>query len=63
MATDRASAFAQALEWASRGSLGSGRDVQYSGVSLLEFDASGKARRFAAYYDTAALAEPLKESA
>ena len=51
------------LEWTSRGSLGSGRDVEYSGVSLLEFDASGKVRRFATYYDTAALADPLKESA
>ncbi len=47
------------LEWTSRGSLGSGKDVEYQGVSLLEFDDAGLVTRFATYYDTAALAHRL----
>lgn len=43
------------LEWTSRGTLGSGTDVEYEGVSLLEFAEDGRVRRFATYYDTAAL--------
>lgn len=44
------------LEWTSKGSLGSGREVEYQGVSLLEFGDDGKVTRFATYYDTEALA-------
>ena len=50
------------LEWTSRGSLGTsgeGKDVEYEGVSLLEFDDAGLVTRFATYYDTAALASRL----
>ena len=50
------------LEWTSRGSLGTspdGQDVEYEGVSLLEFGDDGRVRRFATYYDTAALAHRL----
>src|SRR3712207_5306663 len=47
------------LEWTSRGSLGNGADVEYGGVSLLEFDDEGRGRRVATYYDTAALAHRL----
>ena len=50
------------LEWTSRGSLGTsqeGTEVEYEGVSLLEFADDGRVRRFATYYDTAALAHRL----
>ena len=46
------------LEWSSTGSLASGRDIDYRGVSLLTFDDSDKVSRFATYYDTAAFLEP-----
>jgi hypothetical protein len=41
-------------EWVSRGKLDGGRDIEYSGVSLLEFDENGKLSRFRTYYDSAA---------
>ncbi len=47
------------LEWTSKGTLGSGKDVEYEGVSLLEFGPDGKVGRFATYYDTAALSARL----
>ena len=50
------------LEWTSKGSLGSsqgGSDIEYQGVSLLEFGDDGQVTRFATYYDTAALAQRL----
>ncbi len=47
------------LEWTSTGSIGGGTDVEYQGVSLLEFDDQGLVKRFATYYDTAALAHRL----
>jgi ketosteroid isomerase-like protein len=47
------------LEWTSTGSIGGGTDVEYQGVSLLEFDDDGRVKRFATYYDTAALAHRL----
>ena len=46
------------LEWLSTGSLSTGRNVDYRGVSLLTFDANDKVSRFATYYDTAAFLEP-----
>lgn len=46
------------LEWLSTGSLSTGRDVDYRGVSLLTFDDDDKVSRFATYYDTAAFLEP-----
>ena len=46
------------LEWSSTGSLASGRDITYRGVSLLTFDGDDKVARFATYYDTAAFIEP-----
>lgn len=42
------------LEWTSRGHLASGADIEYRGVSLLEFDDDRRVTRFATYYDTAA---------
>ena len=53
--SDRASAFADALEWESKSTLESDREVSYAGVSLLTFDADGKVSRCATYYDTAKL--------
>ena len=47
------------LEWTSEGTLGSGREIRYEGVSLLEFGADGRVTRFATYYDTAALSARL----
>ena len=47
------------LEWTSKGSFGGGTEVEYEGVSLLEFDDQGRVSRFATYYDTAALAHRL----
>jgi ketosteroid isomerase-like protein len=47
------------LEWTSSGTLGSGREVTYEGVSLLEFDDDRRVRRFATYYDTAALSSRI----
>ncbi|UMG92124.1 nuclear transport factor 2 family protein [Nocardioides sp. TF02-7] len=46
------------LEWHSTGRLSTGRDVSYSGVSLLDLDDDGRVTRFATYYDTAAFLEP-----
>ena len=46
------------LEWTSTGSLSTGRDIEYHGVSLLTFDDDDKVSRFATYYDTAAFLEP-----
>ena len=46
------------LEWTSRGTLTTGRGIEYAGVSLLELDDDGKVSRFATYYDTAAFLEP-----
>ena len=42
------------LEWVSRGTLTTGRPIEYSGTSLLNFDDEGRIRRFATYFDTAA---------
>ncbi len=42
------------LEWVSRGTLTTGRPIEYSGISLLDFDDQGRIRRFATYFDTAA---------
>ncbi len=50
-----------ALEWRSQGSLSTGRDITYAGVSLLTLDGDGLVRRFATYYDTAAFIEPTTE--
>ncbi len=47
------------LEWSSSGTLGNGTDVEYEGVSLLEFAEDGRVSRFATYYDTAALSARL----
>lgn len=46
------------LEWTGEGRLRTGRPVRYAGVSLLELDEAGLVRRFATYYDTAALVAP-----
>lgn len=45
------------LEWRSRGTLQTGKAVDYAGVSLLTF-AEDKVSRFATYYDTAAFLAP-----
>lgn len=47
-----------ALEWRSKGKLSTGRPIEYAGVSLLALDDTGKVRRFATYYDTAAFLQP-----
>jgi hypothetical protein len=44
-----------ALEWVSEGSLHSGAEFCYRGVSLLETDETGHVRRFRTYHDSAAL--------
>jgi ketosteroid isomerase-like protein len=41
------------LEWTSDGKIPGGGRISYSGVSLLDFDDSGRVRRFATYFDTA----------
>ena len=41
------------LEWTSAGRLNTGAAIDYSGVSLLDFDDSGRVSRFVTYYDTA----------
>ncbi|EHK85305.1 nuclear transport factor 2 family protein [Saccharomonospora azurea] len=48
------------LEWVSRGTLANGRAIEYSGVSLLNFDDQDRIRRFATYFDTAAFLRPEK---
>lgn len=45
------------LEWTSAGTLTTGREVSYAGVSLLEFSGD-LVQRFATYYDTAAFVSP-----
>ena len=48
------------LEWTSTGRLASGADITYAGVSLLDFDESGRVTRFATYFDTQAFGpEPV----
>lgn len=42
------------LEWTSTGRLADGADITYAGVSLLDFDESGRVTRFATYFDTQA---------
>lgn len=44
---------AAALEWKSQGKLIDGREVQYRGVSLLEFDGE-QVTSFRTYYDSTA---------
>ena len=51
------------LEWTSRGTLSTGRDIEYAGVSLLDLDDDGRVTRFATYYDTAAFIEPAADGA
>lgn len=46
------------LEWTSSGRLGSGADISYSGVSLLDFGGDGRVTRFATYYDTTPFGVP-----
>ncbi len=46
------------LEWTSEGRLATGRSIRYDGVSVLDFDQSGKVTRFATWYDTAAFIAP-----
>lgn len=46
------------LEWVGTGRLRTGRDISYTGTSLLAFDDAGKVVRFATYYDTAAFTHP-----
>lgn len=40
------------LEWSSDAQLPNGTDITYTGVSLLDFNDRGQARRFSTYYDT-----------
>ncbi len=47
------------LEWVSEGTLRTGRDISYAGVSLLEHDDEGAVVRFATYYDTSAFTTSL----
>jgi ketosteroid isomerase-like protein len=42
------------LEWTSRGRFAGGDEFEYSGVSVIEYDAE-KIRRFCAYFDPATL--------
>ena len=44
------------LEWTSRGSFPDGADLEYTGVSLLEFGEDDRVTRFATYFDTARFA-------
>lgn len=48
------------LEWRTTGSRARGGSVEYAGVSLLDFDGSGRVSRFATYYDTAAFGRPVR---
>lgn len=43
---------AAGLFWTSAGQDAAGQPVNYDGVSLLEFDDSGRIKRFRGYYDT-----------
>jgi len=43
------------LEWSSTGRLAGAGAIEYRGVSVLDFDDSGRVRRFSAYYDTHAI--------
>lgn len=42
------------LEWTSSGRLKNGAPITYAGVSILDFDDSGKVARFSTYFDTQA---------
>jgi hypothetical protein len=46
------------LEWTSRGTLATGREIEYAGVSLLTFGDDDGVSRFSTYYDTAAFVTP-----
>lgn len=39
------------LEWRSRGTLRTGRPIEYEGVSVVEADRDGRIRAFRTYYD------------
>jgi ketosteroid isomerase-like protein len=44
------------LEWFSDGKLAAGRDIRYSGVTILEFAADERVQRLRTYYDSAVFA-------
>jgi ketosteroid isomerase-like protein len=46
------------LEWECRGILPTGRPIDYSGVSIVEFGKDESIKRFATYYDTAPFLQP-----
>ena len=50
---------AAALEWQSRGTLTDGRPVEYSGVSVIEFDHDA-VTSFRTYYDSAAFVRGVR---
>ncbi|MDQ4075054.1 MAG: nuclear transport factor 2 family protein [Chloroflexota bacterium] len=50
-----------ALEWTSKGRLREGEEIEYRGVSILEWDGD-QVQRFRTYYDSAAfIAQPAEE--
>ncbi len=46
------------LEWTTKGTLATGRPIEYAGVSLLTFGEDDLVVAFATYYDTAAFTTP-----
>ncbi len=42
----------------SRGTLSTGRPIEYRGASLLTYDSDDRVRRFSTYFDTAAFLQP-----
>lgn len=50
------------LEWTSRGRMAGGEEIEYDGVSVVEFDGD-RIRRFRAYFDPLALGEQVERAA
>ncbi len=51
-----------ALEWTTAGTSASGGEINYGGVSVLEFDESDKIKRFFAYFNPAKLGHQIEEA-
>ena len=51
-----------ALEWTSKGTSANGSEINYDGVSVLEFDGDDKIKRFFAYFNPAKLGHQIEEA-
>ncbi|MEO6588454.1 MAG: nuclear transport factor 2 family protein [Pyrinomonadaceae bacterium] len=51
-----------ALEWTTTGTSANGSEINYDGVSILEFNDGGKIERFFAYFNPAKIGHQIEEA-